>query len=210
MLRINDVRLRRNDVTAYAVNGFALTGDQPVENRLPHDPTRQPFFDRLYLSIIDYIRQMDMKRDRDSIAIKYFGNKVSRKEYWETIRKYRKCFGGIGIKKGDPVTICMMNSPEYEYIFSSILENGSIASTVSKSFINADFKRQTLERGSRVLILSVEFAEDLAKAKAFSQLGNNDEELHLEKVFFTTAGSYMPSDQEKHYCKLFNIVIHYY
>ena len=152
-----------------------------------------------YLSVIDYIRQMDSKRDQKTTAIEYFGSKISRQTYWKTIKKYRRYFMGIGIKRGEPVTICMMNSPEYEYIFSAILENGSIASTVSKSFINADFKRQTLERGSNVLILSIEFAEDLAKAKAFSQLGDNCGDLHLEKVFFTTAGSYMPSDKERQY-----------
>ena len=79
-------------------------------------------------------------------------------------------------------------------IFSALLENGSIASTVSKSFINADFKRQTTERKIKTLILSVEFATELAKYNTFSQLGSNDSVDRLERVIFTTAGNYMPEE----------------
>lgn len=152
-----------------------------------------------YRSVFDYIHQMDSARDQKSTAIEYFGNKTSRAEYWLTIEKYRKYLLGIGIDYGDPVTVCMMNSPEYEFIFAALLENGSIASTVSKAFINADFKRQTLERNCRTLILSIEFAEDLAKATAFSQLGANDGDVRLERVIFTTAGDYMPDEQAEKY-----------
>lgn len=152
-----------------------------------------------YRSVFDYIHQMDSDRDQSSTAIEYFGNKISRAEYWKTIEKYRRYFWGLGIACGEPVTVCMMNSPEYEFIFAALLENGSIASTVSKAFINADFKRQTLERNCKTLILSIEFAEDLANAKAFSQLGLNSGDIHLERVIFTTAGDYMPIEQEEKY-----------
>ena len=152
-----------------------------------------------YRSVFDYIKQMDSARDQNSTAIEYFGNKITRSDYWSSIEKYRKILLGIGIEYGDPVTVCMMNSPEYEFIFAALLENGSIASTVSKAFINADFKRQTLERNCRTLILSIEFAEDLAKANAFSQLGINEGDTRLERVIFTTAGDYMPEEQAKKY-----------
>lgn len=151
------------------------------------------------LSTIDYIRQMDSSRDQDSTAVEYYGNTISRKQYWSYIEQYRKYFKGIGIKKGEPVTVCMVNSPEYEFVFAALLENGSIASTVSKSFINADFKRQTTERKIKTLILSVEFAAELANFNTFAQLGNNDSADRLERVIFTTAGDYMPEEQAVKY-----------
>lgn len=146
------------------------------------------------ISAIDYIRQMDTTRDQNTTAIEYYGNAISRKQYWNYIEQYRKYFTGIDIQKGEPVTICMVNSPEYEFVFSALLENGAIASTVSKSFINADFKRQTTERKVKTLILSVEFAPELAKFNTFAQLGNNDCVDRPERVIFTTAGDYMPAE----------------
>ena len=151
------------------------------------------------LSAIDYIRQMDSTRNQESAAIEYFGNIISRKQYWNYIEQYRKYFKGIGIQKSEPVTVCMVNSPEYEFVFAALLENGSIASTVSKSFINADFKRQTTERKIKTLILSVEFAAELAKFNTFSQLGANDSADRLERVIFTSAGDYMPEEQSVKY-----------
>lgn len=160
------------------------------------------------LSAIDYIRQMDSSRDPDSTAVEYYSNAISRQQYWKCIEQYRKYFKGIGIQKGEPVTVCMLNSPEYEFVFSALLENGSIASTVSKSFINADFKRQTTERKIKTLILSVEFAAELAKFNTFSQLGSNDSVDWLERVIFTTAGDYMPEEQaDKYNCQDFATVI---
>ena len=151
------------------------------------------------LSAIDYIRQMDATRDQNTTAVEYYGNAISRKQYWNYINQYRKYFKGIGIQKGEPVTICMVNSPEYEFVFSALLENGSVASTVSKSFINADFKRQTTERKAKTLILSVEFVAELAKYNTFAQLGKNDSADRLERVIFTTAGDYMPTEQAAKY-----------
>lgn len=153
------------------------------------------------LSTIDYIRQMDSTRNQETTAIEYYGNSISRKQYWNYIEQYRKYFKGIGIQKGEPVTVCMVNSPEYEFIFAALLENGSIASTVSKSFINADLKRQTIERKIKTLILSVEFAAELANFNTFAQLGNNDSSERLERVIFTTAGDYMLGNQSEEYNK---------
>ena len=90
------------------------------------------------------------QNDQSSIALEYYGNKISRKDYWKYISKYRKFFNSLGLNDGESVAICMLNSPEYEFIFAALLENGAIASTVSKSFLNADIKRQTIERNITV------------------------------------------------------------
>ena len=146
------------------------------------------------LSAIGFIRNIDKENDQNSIALEYFGNKITRKEYWETIDKYRSALISLGVSKGEPVTVCMLNSPEYEFIFSALLENGSIASTVSKAFINADFKRQTVERGTKTLIINIEFVEELNKHGAFAQLGDNCGETRLQKIIFTSSTEFMPPE----------------
>ncbi len=151
-----------------------------------------------YKSVVDYIRQLDSKNSSNSIATEYAGNKITRKSYWEYVNKYRKYFASLGINKGDAVTICMLNSPEYEFVFMSLLENGSIASTVSKAFLNADLCRQTVERKCNTLILSVEFLPELMKNKTFEQFGDK---CPLEHIIFTTSYDYMP---EQYYSEFLN------
>lgn len=158
--------------------------------------TGYPSIDSNTHSAIGFIRELDGKNDQNSIALEYFENKITRREYWATIDKYRSALLSLGIAKGEPVTVCMLNSPEYEFIFSALLENGAIASTVSKSFINADFKRQTIERGAKTLIISIEFIEELIQHGAFAQLGENIGATRLERIILTSSTEYMP-DQLK-------------
>ena len=140
-----------------------------------------------YNSVIDYIRSLDSKNDPNSIALEYYGNKITRCQYWDYERKYRNYFKLIGLQKGDPIAICMLNSPEYEFVFSALLENGNIASTVSKSFLNADLNRQTTERNIKTLILSVEFLPELIKNKTFQQWNINNKYKNIERIIFTTS-----------------------
>ena len=140
-----------------------------------------------YNSVIDYIRFLDSKNDPNSIALEYYGNKITRCQYWDYERKYRNYFNLIGLTKEEPVAICMLNSPEYEFVFSSLLENGNIASTVSKSFLNADLNRQTTERNIKTLILSVEFLPELIKNKTFEQWNINNAYKSIERIIFTTS-----------------------
>jgi len=140
-----------------------------------------------YNSVIDYIRHLDSKNDPNSIALEYYGNKITRNQYWDYERKYRNYFKLMGLHKGEPVAICMLNSPEYEFVFSALLENGAIASTVSKSFLNADLNRQTTERNIKTLILSVEFLPELIKNKTFEQWQINNAYRDIERIIFTTS-----------------------
>lgn len=150
-------------------------------------------------SAIDYIRKLDINEEKTP-AIEYYGNIINRAAYWDYIDKYRSYFHTLGIAKGEPVTICMMNSPEYEFIYAALLENGSIASTVSKSFIIADIKRQTVERGAKTLILGVEFIEDMIEHKVFDLLNrDNMEGTLLERIIFTNAFHFMPEEMQTQY-----------
>lgn len=140
-----------------------------------------------YNSVIDYIRSLDSKNDPNSIALEYYGNKITRSQYWDYERRYRNYFKLIGLQKEEPVAICMLNSPEYEFVFSALLENGNVASTVSKSFLNADLNRQTTERNIKTLILSVEFLPELIKNKTFEQWNINNTYKNIERIIFTTS-----------------------
>ena len=146
-----------------------------------------------YNSVIDYIRHLDSQNDQNSIALEYYGNKITRRDYWSYVAKYRNYFNSIGLKDGEAVAICMLNSPEYEFIFASLLENGAIASTVSKSFLNADIKRQTVERNIKTLIISIEFLPEMIDNHTFEQL---DKDNSLNRIIFTTVGDFMPAEKE--------------
>ena len=156
-----------------------------------------------YNSVTDFIRTKDMVNDQNSTALEYYGNKITRKDYWGNIDKYRQYFTKLGIKRGEPIAICMLNSPEYEFIFLSLLENGSIAATVSKAFLNADINRQTIERNCKTLILSIEFLPELLKNKTFEQYDKDT----LDRIILTTSTDYMSKEESIKYSKNYDALI---
>jgi len=144
-----------------------------------------------YLSIVDYIRQQDKKRNGDGIAIEYGGNKITRNEYWDTINNYEQYLRHIGFFYGcgKPVTICNLNTPEYEFIYMALLELGAICGTVNLSFFKSDIKRHSIDKGADTIVLSVEFISPELK-ESFKKLGNNEGENRIQRIIFTSAKNY--------------------
>ncbi|MDR0492014.1 MAG: long-chain fatty acid--CoA ligase [Nitrososphaerota archaeon] len=158
-----------------------------------------------YLSVVDYIRQQDKKRNGAGIAIEYGGNQITRNEYWRTIDKYGQYLRHIGFFYGceKPVTICNLNTPEYEFIYMALLELGAICSTVSLSFFKSDIKRHSIGKGADTIVLSVEFISPELK-ESFKKLGNNDGENRLQRIIFTSARDYRLEEKERKYISQFD------
>ena len=104
--------------------------------------------DKVYLSVVDYIRQRDRARDGKKTVIEFDGNRISRDEYWKRLEQYKKFFisQGFFYGCGKPVAICNLNAPEYEFIYFALLELGAVVSTVSLSFLKSDIYRHSLEK----------------------------------------------------------------
>ena len=64
------------------------------------------------------------------IALNYFGNKITYREFFENIDKVAKAFYAIGIRKGDIVTIASMHTPETIYMIYALNKIGAVANMV--------------------------------------------------------------------------------
>jgi acyl-coenzyme A synthetase/AMP-(fatty) acid ligase len=158
-----------------------------------------------YLSVVDYIKQKDKKRNDEDVVIEYDGNQITRKKYWNIINKYGQYLKHIGFFYGcgKPVTICNLNTPEYEFIYMALLELGAICSTVSLSFFKSDIKRHSIDKGADTIVISVEFISPELK-ESFKQLGNNDGENRIQRIIFTSARDYRLEENEEKYSSQFD------
>lgn len=143
-----------------------------------------------YISVVDYIRKRDSKRDKNGIAIEFDGNRITREEYWNYIDHYKRYFISQGFFYGcqKPVTICNLNAPEYEFMYMALLELGAIPSTVSISFFKSDVKMHSIEKGADTIILSAEYITPDLK-ESLKVLGDNGN-TNIKKIIFTSAGDY--------------------
>ena len=150
------------------------------------------------LSVVDYIRKRDEKRDKDGIVIEFDGRKITRDEYWKLVEHYKNYFlsQGFFYGCGKPVTICNRNVPEYEFMYMALLELGAIVSTVSLSFFMSDIKRHTIDKGADTIVLSAEYITPELK-KIFQDINSGKNK--IKRIIFTSAGDFRSEENEQKY-----------
>ena len=80
-------------------------------------------------TVLQYIKNKNTN-NLNGIALNYFGNKITYREFFENIDKVAKAFLAIGIRKGDIVTIASMHTPETIYIIYGLNKIGAVANMV--------------------------------------------------------------------------------
>ena len=66
----------------------------------------------------------------DNVAIDYYGKKITYKELFENIEKTKKSLEGIGVKKGDIVSLVAVHTPEVIYSFYALNRIGAISNFI--------------------------------------------------------------------------------
>ena len=82
-------------------------------------------------TVLQYIKNKNTN-NLNGIALNYFGNKITYREFFENIDKVAKAFYEIGIRKGDIVTIASMHTPETIYIIYGLNKIGAVANMVCR------------------------------------------------------------------------------
>lgn len=88
-----------------------------------------PHLDYPDYSMYELIHQTALKYP-NYIAIEYYKNKATYKEFMRLIDKYAKSLKALGVQTGDVITICMPNTPSSIYMFYAINKIGAIANMV--------------------------------------------------------------------------------
>lgn len=114
----------------------------------------------------------------DRIALVYYGTKISYRKMFQEISYIAGTLEDNGVKEGDIVTVCMINSPETIYLIFALSKIGAVANMVYGSSASEELKKYILDVKSKIV-----FTLDLFQDK-FAQIAS---ETQLEKV--VVAGS---------------------
>ena len=103
-------------------------------------------------SIYNYMVDM-VGKDKDYIALNYFGNRISYNEFFSNINTCARALRSFGVKEKDIVTICLPNIPEAIYAFYACNKIGAIADMVHPLSSKEQIKFYLKENKSRFLFL---------------------------------------------------------
>lgn len=158
-----------------------LTGfpsvDRPWLTRYSNEAINNPLPS---CSLYEYLYEKNHAHPED-IAIIYFDRKISYGELFSKIDALAYSFNRSGIKKGDCVIVCTLNTPEMVYCTYALNKIGAIV----------DYEYPTLSAAE------MEEAIEATKAKTIILLNLFDEKFHslngkIQKVYISPADSFSP------------------
>ncbi len=109
-------------------------------------------------------------------ALEYFHMEVSYKELIKKINRVACALKALGVEKGEPVTICMPNTPESVYAFYAVNEIGAIANMVHPLSSEKEIEDYLKQSRSKVML-----CVDVAYPKTEAIIKNTEVE-HLVVV----------------------------
>lgn len=117
-------------------------------------------------------------------AFYYYGKKISYTEVFAEIDRYADAFAGMGVKKGDNITVVMANTPETAYIFYALTKIGAVSIFVDP--------RMTSDR--------ISYFVELSKSKVlitldmmFPKCAEAIDKYKIEHVIVATASRSLPA-----------------
>ena len=115
-------------------------------------------YDKIYNDKTIYQDIVEMNKDYlDSLALLYFGGKVSYKELFDKIDKTAKSLEEYGVKKGDFVTICCAGIPECVYTVYALAKIGAVANLMPPYFDPKQMTDRICDCESETLIVMDSF-----------------------------------------------------
>lgn len=97
------------------------------------------------------------KEHLDDIAINYYGRKITYGQMFDEIEKTAKAFTALGVKKGEIVVVCTVNTPEMVYTLYALNRLGAIVNMVDPR-TNADGIHEYILESDARFVLTVNLA----------------------------------------------------
>lgn len=117
-------------------------------------------FDIPKMIIYDSLKKVCLENP-NSVALYYFGNKITYKELLKKIDNIANSFLEKGVKKGDVVTIAIPNTPENVICLYALNKIGAIANLVDLTAKGDDLVRYINEAHSYLLVASDIFIDNV-------------------------------------------------
>lgn len=87
----------------------------------------------------------------DRVALKYYGRKISYRQMFQNISYISGALENIGVKSGDVVTVCTINSPETVYLIFALNKIGAVANMIYGSSTDEEIEKYVENVKSKIV-----------------------------------------------------------
>lgn len=147
------------------------------------EKVRDDILDGIYKKMVDFMFEKTEGYD-DTIAIEYFGVKITYKDMKEKIIKYAKALKKFGIQKGDFISICLPNIPEEVYLKYAANVVGAISNMIDPRTNPEGIKDRVNFSNSKLLFT----VQDICKDK----IDKVKDKMKVEKIISISPSHALP------------------
>ncbi len=97
----------------------------------------------------------------DRVALNYYGTNISYREFFDHISDVAGALEKLGVKTGDIVTVCMINSPETIYLLFALNKIGAVANMIYGGSSCAELRKYIVDAKSSVVFTLDIFQEKI-------------------------------------------------
>lgn len=133
-------------------------------------------------TIFDYMYSRN-KKYPNQIALQYFGQKMTYKEFFRKVDQCADSYIKMGIKEGDIVTICMPNTPEAIISFYALNKIGAVSNMIHPLKSETEIKEYINQVKSK-MVLCIDIDYD--------KINNIIDQTNVENVVIASAKDSMP------------------
>lgn len=105
------------------------------------------------MSLYEYLYKCN-EHNMESVAINYFGKKISYRTFFKEIDTCAKALRSQGIREGDVVSVCMANTPEAVISFYAINKIGAISNMIHPLSAEEEIKK-SLNTTKSVMLITI-------------------------------------------------------
>ncbi|MCG6908869.1 MAG: AMP-binding protein [Deltaproteobacteria bacterium] len=114
-------------------------------------------------------------------ALVFYGKKISYKELKESTNRFAAALTAMGVKKGDTVSLYLLNCPQYVIAYFGALKTGAKVTPISPVYTSQEVRHQLTDSQARTIVCEDMLYENVERSG-----------VALDNVILSNIGDYLP------------------
>lgn len=115
-------------------------------------------------------------------ALIFYGRKITYEKLKELVDRFAAAMADLGVKRGDTVSLYLLNCPQYVIAYFAILKLGAKVTPISPVYTSKEVKHQLEDSEAKTIICEDILYDNVEKAG-----------VNLDTVILTSIGDYLPA-----------------
>ena len=118
-----------------------------------------------------------------NIAIEYYGTRLTYLQLASLVERFARALVRLGVKRGDRISICLPNTPQFPIAFYGALKAGAVVVPTNPLYTSAELEHQLNDSGATAIVMLDQFYSLLAAVR---------ERTPVKHVILTNVSDYFP------------------